>query len=162
METGLLLPHHRICTPRGNADWCISALIIMPTLSRAAAKRLKRTGAKVVMEIPTYPYDQEYVTRSMKLGLAGRPLFPSEPGEETGRHRHFFQCGDYLRRRTIRISNGIDFDDIPMKRHCNDTSHELHLIGVAEVHYGTDSTASCADWRSITGRIPNIRFISIS
>lgn len=34
------------------------------------AKRLKRTGAKVVMEIPTYPYDQEYVTRSMKLGLA--------------------------------------------------------------------------------------------
>ena len=25
-------------------------------------KSLKRTGAKVVMEIPTYPYDQEYVT----------------------------------------------------------------------------------------------------
>ena len=33
-------------------------------------KSLKRTGAKVVMEIPTYPYDQEYVTRSMKFHLA--------------------------------------------------------------------------------------------
>lgn len=33
-------------------------------------KRLKQTGAKVMMEIPTYPYDQEYVTRSMKFFLA--------------------------------------------------------------------------------------------
>lgn len=30
-------------------------------------KHLKSIGAKVVMEIPTYPYDQEYITRSMKL-----------------------------------------------------------------------------------------------
>ena len=33
-------------------------------------KHLKSIGAKVVMEIPTYPYDQEYITRSMKLSLA--------------------------------------------------------------------------------------------
>ena len=32
-------------------------------------KHLKSIGAKVVMEIPTYPYDQEYITRSMKLSL---------------------------------------------------------------------------------------------
>lgn len=32
-------------------------------------KQLKHAGAKVVMEIPTYPYDQEYVTRFMKLEL---------------------------------------------------------------------------------------------
>lgn len=36
---------------------------------------------------------------------------------------------------TIRISNGIDFDAIPQKITRNDTSRELHLIGVAEVHY---------------------------
>ena len=36
---------------------------------------------------------------------------------------------------TIRISNGIDFEAIPMKKQQNDTSKELHLIGVAEVHY---------------------------
>ena len=32
-------------------------------------KLLKQTGAKVVMEIPTYPYDQEYTSRSMKFYL---------------------------------------------------------------------------------------------
>ena len=32
-------------------------------------KRLKNIGAKVIMEIPTYPYDQEYVSRSMKFYL---------------------------------------------------------------------------------------------
>ena len=32
-------------------------------------KQLKRQGVKVVMEIPTYPYDQEYITRRMKLDL---------------------------------------------------------------------------------------------
>ena len=40
-------------------------------------KHLKSIGAKVVMEIPTYPYDQEYITRSMKLSL------------DPGRYRHF-------------------------------------------------------------------------
>ena len=53
-------------------------------------KSLKRTGAKVVMEIPTYPYDQEYVTRSMKFH---RPLFPSQARKGSGRYRHFLQCG---------------------------------------------------------------------
>ena len=32
-------------------------------------KQLKAMGARVIMEIPTYPYDQEYVTPSMKVYL---------------------------------------------------------------------------------------------
>jgi hypothetical protein len=36
--------------------------------------------------------------------------------------------------RTIRISNGIDFDSVKMKTTINDTSKELNLIGVAEIH----------------------------
>ena len=36
--------------------------------------------------------------------------------------------------RTIRISNGIDFDNVTMKETANDTSKELNLIGVAEIH----------------------------
>lgn len=62
---------------------------------------------------------------------------------------------------TIRISNGIDFEAIPMKQKQNDTSKELHLIGVAEVHYCTASTALCADWQIITAAIRNIKYISI-
>lgn len=98
-------------------------------------KRLKHTGAKVVMEIPTYPYDQEYVTRSMKLGLTIDRCFRHRLSKITDGIVTFSNAETIFGGRTIRISNGIDFDNIPVKRHCNDTSHELHLIGVAEVHY---------------------------
>ena len=36
--------------------------------------------------------------------------------------------------RTIRISNGIDFNHIKIKSNINNTSKELNLIGVAEIH----------------------------
>jgi len=36
---------------------------------------------------------------------------------------------------TIQISNGIDFSQIKLKQQVNDTNKELHLIGVAEIHY---------------------------
>ena len=47
----------------------------------------------------------------------------------------FSNAGRIFGGKTIRISNGIDFDAIPLKQNRNNTSHELHLIGVAEVHY---------------------------
>lgn len=96
--------------------------------------KMKSHGTKVVMEIPTYPYDQEYtkgaifkllVDRSFRNHLAtvldGIITFSNE--------KYIFG------KQTIRISNGIDFDAIPMKKQINDTTHELHLLGVAEVHY---------------------------
>lgn len=36
---------------------------------------------------------------------------------------------------TLQISNGIDFNAIPLKRQINDTSNQIHLIGVAEIHF---------------------------
>ena len=38
-------------------------------------------------------------------------------------------------RPTIRISNGIDFARIPLRSPRHGTSKELHLIGVAEIHF---------------------------
>lgn len=97
--------------------------------------RLKNTGAKVVMEIPTYPYDQEYVTRSMRFHLAIDRCFRHQLAKKLDGIVTFSNAESIFGGRTIRISNGIDFEDIPLKQHRNDTSQELHLIGVAEVHY---------------------------
>ena len=36
---------------------------------------MKKTGMKVVMEIPTYPYDQEYFNKSMRRQLIQDKLF---------------------------------------------------------------------------------------
>ena len=98
-------------------------------------KLLKQTGAKVVMEIPTYPYDQEYTSRSMKFYLLIDRCFRHQLAKHLDGIVTFSNAETIFGGKTIRISNGIDFDAIPMKQSQNDTSHELHLIGVAEVHY---------------------------
>ncbi len=99
-------------------------------------EEFKRLGnTRVVMEIPTYPYDQEYVTRRMKLELAVDKLYRRRLASKLDAIVTFSNATEIFGQRTIRISNGIDFDAIPMKTHTNDTSRELHLIGVAEVHY---------------------------
>ena len=98
-------------------------------------KQLKHAGAKVVMEIPTYPYDQEYVTRFMKLELGVDRCFRHSLVKKMDGVITFSDAREIFGNQTIRISNGIDFDAVPVKQHINDTSSELHLIGVAEVHY---------------------------
>lgn len=98
-------------------------------------KSMKRGGAKVVMEIPTYPYDQEYVSRKMKMELAVDRLYRHSLAKWLDSIVTFSNAPRIFGKDTIRISNGIDFDAIPLKEHQNDTSKELHLIGVAEIHY---------------------------
>lgn len=98
-------------------------------------KRLRQGGAKVVMEIPTYPYDQEYITPSMKLSLLADKCFRHKLAKELDAIVTFSEAQEIFGAPTIRISNGIDFDAIRPRKLTNDTSGELHLIGVAEIHY---------------------------
>lgn len=96
---------------------------------------LRKQGAKVVMEIPTYPYDQEYITPDMKRALVVDKCFRHQLARKLDGIITFSNAERIFGGRTIRISNGIDFSAIPLRNHSNDTRHELHLIGVAEVHY---------------------------
>lgn len=98
-------------------------------------KGLKRQGVKVVMEIPTYPYDQEYVTPRMKLDLFMDKTWRRRLARQLEAIVTFSDYKEIFGTRTIRISNGIDFEAIPLKQHKNDISKELHLLGVAEIHY---------------------------
>jgi glycosyltransferase involved in cell wall biosynthesis len=99
-----------------------------------AIHKMKCHGVKIVMEIPTYPYDVEYVGWSMKKRLIQDKLFRRILARQLDAIVTFSDEDRIFGQRTIRISNGIDFDSIPLKKHLNDTSHELHLIGVAEIH----------------------------
>lgn len=98
-------------------------------------RRMKRNGAKVVMEIPTYPYDQEYTTRYMKMELFVDKRFRHRLALVLDGIVTFSNEKKIFGQKTIRISNGIDFDAVPLKKQINDTTCELHLLGVAEVHY---------------------------
>ena len=99
-------------------------------------RRLRQSGIRAVTEIPTYPYDEEFKTFSKKERMELRV-------DQLFRHR-LYQYMDALvtfsdeevifGKRTIRISNGVDFDSIPLHEPITKNSEQIHLIGVAEVH----------------------------
>lgn len=97
-------------------------------------KQMKKYGVKVVMEIPTYPYDSEYEAQGMSNQIFQDKLFRNNLAKQLDAIVTFSDYNQIFGQRTIRISNGIDFDSVKMKNTINDTSKELNLIGVAEIH----------------------------
>lgn len=101
-------------------------------------KKLRKLGVKTVTEIPTYPYDQEFVGFpyfSGRFWLRFDKIFRSALYKQMNAIVTFSDEKVIFGQRTIRISNGVDFDAIPL--HCYNPSADgsIHLIGVAEVHY---------------------------
>lgn len=98
--------------------------------------RLRRSGVRSLYEIPTYPYDREREAFSrldhFELWLdkrCRRALCRQMEGVVT-----FSDELEIFGRRTIRISNGVDPDQIPIHAPVA-ADGRLHLLGVAEVHY---------------------------
>jgi glycosyltransferase involved in cell wall biosynthesis len=99
-------------------------------------KKLRQTGIHTVTEIPTYPYDAEFVgfSRMTRLNLKVDQIFRCALYRQMDAVITFSDAKEIFGQRTIRISNGVDFDSIPLHEPLS-VNHELHLIGVAEVHY---------------------------
>lgn len=97
-------------------------------------KRLREMDVKIVMEIPTYPYDQEYSSFKRKCSLFIDKLFRKKLAKRLNAIITFSNESEIFGQRTIRISNGIDFSSIKLKQN-NHIEDELHLIGVAEIHF---------------------------
>lgn len=110
-------------------------------------KKLKKAGIHAVTEIPTYPYDQEFTNFSLKqrMGLRIDQMFREKLCQQMDALVTFSDAERIFGQRTIRISNGVDFDSIPI-HHCQQpiANGQLHLIGVAEVHewHGFDRVMS--------------------
>lgn len=98
-------------------------------------RKLGKLGIKSVTEIPTYPYDQEFATFpfSVRMGLKVDQLFRDRLSKEMSAIVTFSDAETIFGQRTIRISNGVDFDSIPVHQY-QPQGDEIHLIGVAEVH----------------------------
>ena len=104
-------------------------------------KKLRKAGIRAVTEIPTYPYDGEFINFGWKarLGLKIDQLFRKKLYQQMDALVTFSDAERIFEQRTIRISNGVDFDSIPLYQppsRLDMTIGEasLHLIGVAEVH----------------------------
>ena len=101
-------------------------------------KRLNKLGIKSVTEIPTYPYDQEFVGFpyfSGRFWFRIDKLFRYQLYGNMDAVVTFSNYDEIFGKRTIRISNGVDFDSIPLHHYKPTCDGSIHLIGVAEVHY---------------------------
>ncbi|MDR2040197.1 MAG: glycosyltransferase [Bacteroidales bacterium] len=107
-----------------------------PCLTRML-KKLHKHGIKLLMEIPTYPYDQEYNHSSLRsrIHLQIDRYFRKHMAKYLYRMVTFSDAGIIFGVSAIHISNGIDFDEIPVKKIVNENLDQLNLIGVAEIHF---------------------------
>ncbi|MFR2070378.1 MAG: glycosyltransferase family 4 protein [Bacteroides nordii] len=99
-------------------------------------RKLKKMGCKIVMEIPTYPYDQEY--KGLPFGYQ-RVLFADKclrrfMAMHIDKVVTFSNHETIFGRPTIRIANGIDFDAVSLKKNTYPGDGKLHLIAVATIH----------------------------
>ena len=97
-------------------------------------KRMKKAGMKVVMEIPTYPYDAEYLSQGMGKQIFQDRIFRKHLAKQLDAIVTFSDFNEIFGKKTIRISNGIDFNSIKIKRANTADSTIINLIGVAEIH----------------------------
>lgn len=98
---------------------------------------IKDLGIKSVTEIPTYPYDAEFVGFPFmtRMGLKIDQLFRRQLYQQMNAIVTFSDAELIFGQRTIRISNGVDMDSIPLHDYHAPSDGSIHLIGVAEVHY---------------------------
>ena len=98
-------------------------------------RRLHTAGIKSVMEIPTYPYDKEMEILPFKYRFEHvfDKIFRRKLASYMDAIVTFTDEKEIFGQRTICISNGVDFDSIPLHGPLS-FSNELHLIAVAEVH----------------------------
>lgn len=99
--------------------------------------QMKRMGVKVVMEIPTYPYDSEYSRAPLRARavLQIDKIFRGAMARRLSRIVTFSDLSAIFGVPTIRISNGIDFGAIPLKASENRPGDVIRLTGVADIHF---------------------------
>lgn len=99
--------------------------------------QLQKCGCKIALEIPTYPYDMEYqgFPFSERLNLFVDQRFRKRMAHYVDCIVTFSTLNEIWGRETVQISNGIDFDQIPMKKHYHTTDNIINLMAVAEIHY---------------------------
>ena len=121
-------------------------------------RRLRQSGVHAVTEIPTYPYDQEFTNFEwkMRMELKVDQLFRRRLYLQMDALVTFSDAEEIFGQRTIRISNGVDIDSIPLHQPSaiSHQSSELHLIGVAEVHMWHGFDRVMAGMGEYKGSIP--------
>lgn len=98
-------------------------------------KRLKQKGIIILLEIPTFPYDGEYVgaVLSLKIMKCIEGFYRNSFHKYVTRIVTFSNQDEIFRTKTIKIHNGIDLSAVQQKQE-TDNIDEVHLIAVAVIN----------------------------
>ena len=91
----------------------------------------KTSKNKIVLEIPTYPYEKEYRGFFQKLRLRIDRVYRERISDYIDRIVHFGPHKEIFRIRTINLTNGID-TSIPYPISCKNNTSTLKLIAVGK------------------------------
>lgn len=99
--------------------------------------KLHKAGIRIDMEIPTYPYDQEYslLPFQWKAELFVDKCFRRLLAAKCDNIVTFSPFKTIFGQKTIQISNGINFEELPLRFPHPKIADEIHLLAVAEIHY---------------------------
>ena len=98
-------------------------------------KKINQAGVKIIIEFPTYPYDNEIKGAELKTRLIFfvNRLLRHRLKKYVHRAVTFSGADEIHGIKTINISNGIEFESIKLKSISHNRT-SVNLIGVAEVH----------------------------
>lgn len=100
-------------------------------------RKLKQNKVKILLEIPTYPYDMEYVN----TGIVQKMILMIERYSRRRLKNYVNKIITYSNDEfifgvpTIRLSNGVDIDDIPHQLASKVSDETINLIGVASLSF---------------------------
>ena len=96
-------------------------------------RRLRKNGTVIFLELPTYPYDSEYKNLSLRsfVSVYTERLCRRWLAKYVDRIVTFSSHDRIWNRPTVRISNGVDMDEIPVRCAPPRNSAALNLLGVA-------------------------------
>lgn len=99
-------------------------------------KKIKNKGVKILLEIPTYPYDVEY--KGLPWGYQWILLLDKclrkRMAKYIDRIITFSDDDTIFNCPTIKLSNGVDFPSIPLKQEQKRSSKQIEGIALATIH----------------------------
>lgn len=98
-------------------------------------RNLKLQDIKIVLEIPSYPYDDEFKTFRQRVFLHWERLWRKRLANYIDYIVTFSQFDRIWNRKTIRIKNGIDFSNIPLRKMNCDIHDKMEIIAVAGLSF---------------------------
>ena len=99
------------------------------------ARKVRRAGTDIYIEVPTYPYDGEFVTAREKLELLTDRMFRRRLFSYADKVVSFSPAPDIFGRPVLVLSNGISLDAIPLRRLHQRQPGRIDFIAVAEIHF---------------------------